>query len=244
MHKLGSTDVYGGLDPREVAAYRVSDAALYLRVPENTIRAWAFGRSRPHAAASRRAKPVIAAADPKQHLLSFVNVVEIHVLDAFRRLHRVDMRRIRDAIDYLGVQFGSRHPLAEHTVETDGVDVFVRECGDLINASRFGQLGMRSLLDSYLRRIEWDQRGMAIRLFPFARKRFPESLHEDDLANHPRVVVMDPRVAFGRPVIAGTAIPTAEIAERFNAGESIGDLSRDYERQPAEIEEAIRCEAA
>jgi len=56
--------------------------------------------------------------------------------------------------------------------------------------------------------------------------------------------VIDPRVAFGRPVIAGSGIPTAEVAERFNAGESINDLARDYERAPADIEEAIRCEAA
>jgi uncharacterized protein (DUF433 family) len=29
------------------------------------------------------------------------------------------------------------------------------------------------------------------------------------------------RIAFGRPVIAGTRIPTAEVAERFNAGDLI-----------------------
>lgn len=244
MHKARRPDLYGGRDPRDVPAYRVSDVALYLRVPENTIRAWAFGRSYPGASAIRRIRPVVMAADPGQHLLSFVNVLEIHVLDAFRRFHHVDMKRIRTAIEYLGAQFGSAHPLVDHAMETDGLDVFVRECGDLINASKYGQLGMRTLLDSYLQRIERDKRGVAVRLYPFARKRAGDILAEHELVSHPRIIVMDPRVAFGRPVIAGTGIPSAEIAERFNAGESIGNLARDYERAPEEIEEAIRCEAA
>ena len=244
MHEPRSRDVYGGRDPREIPAYRTTDAALYLRIPENTIRAWAFGRRYPSGNGTRRARPVVVAADPGQHLLSFVNMLELHVLDAFRRYYGLDMKRIRLAIEYLERQFGSRHPLVDHAMETDGVDVFVRECERLINASRHGQLGMRTLLDSYLRRIERDEHGLAVRLFPFSRKRGAEAPLPAELQAYPRVVMMDPRVAFGRPVIAGTGIPTAEVADRFNAGESIGDLARDYERAPADIEEAIRCEAA
>ena len=55
-------------------------------------------------------------------------------------------------------------------------------------------------------------------------------------------MVIDPNVSFGRPVLAGTGIPTAVIAERFNAGETIAELIEDYNRTPTEIEEAIRCE--
>lgn len=40
----------------------------------------------------------------------------------------------------------------------------------------------------------------------------------------------------------GSGIPTAVIAERYKAGESIQDLAADYGRAPEEIEEAIRCE--
>ena len=58
----------------------------------------------------------------------------------------------------------------------------------------------------------------------------------------PRVVVVDPRIAFGRPVLVGTRIPTEVIYQRFEAGESIEQLADDYGRTPSEIEEAIRCE--
>ena len=55
-------------------------------------------------------------------------------------------------------------------------------------------------------------------------------------------MVIDPHVSFGRPVLVGTGIPTAVIAERYKAGESIDELAGDYGRGPSEIEEAIRCE--
>ena len=55
-------------------------------------------------------------------------------------------------------------------------------------------------------------------------------------------VVIDPYVSFGRPVLVGTGIPTAVIAARYKAGESVDDLADDYGRSREEIEEAIRCE--
>ena len=56
------------------------------------------------------------------------------------------------------------------------------------------------------------------------------------------MVVIDPMVSAGRPVIEGTGLVTQLIAERYKAGESINDLANDYERGTEEIEEAIRCE--
>jgi uncharacterized protein (DUF433 family) len=55
-------------------------------------------------------------------------------------------------------------------------------------------------------------------------------------------VVIDPRVSFGRPVLAGTGIPTAVLAERYKAGEPIAALAADYHCDTAMIDEAIRCE--
>jgi uncharacterized protein (DUF433 family) len=54
--------------------------------------------------------------------------------------------------------------------------------------------------------------------------------------------VIDPEVAFGRPVLASTGIPTAIIADRLKAGESVNELASDYGRSQEEIIDAIRCE--
>ncbi len=95
------------------------------------------------------------------------------------------------------------------------------------------QLAIREFVQAYLNRVERDPQGIPIRLYPFTRKR---ELDE------PRAVVIDPFVSFGRPVLAGTGISTALVAERFKAGEPMGALADDYGRSLLEIEEAIRCE--
>jgi uncharacterized protein (DUF433 family) len=58
----------------------------------------------------------------------------------------------------------------------------------------------------------------------------------------PRVIAIDPAVAFGRPVIAGSRVPTVEIFERFIAGESPDEIAADFGRTVEEVHEAIRCE--
>ena len=59
-----------------------------------------------------------------------------------------------------------------------------------------------------------------------------------------RRVRINPFVSFGKPVIAGTGISMAIIAERSYAGESVRELSRDYGVSSENIEEAVRQKAS
>jgi len=220
-------------DPRRLPAYGISETAHYLRIPRATLRSWVLGRYYPTERGRTFFKPIITPPDRDGPLLSFVNLVEAHVLDAIRRVHEIPLPQVRRAIEYLSRHFHSRHPLAEHTFETSGVDLFIQKYGQLITITQDGQLAIRTLLEAHLRRIEREPSGFPVRLYPFIRKRRPDE---------PRAVVIDPYVAFGRPILAGTGIATAVIAERYKAGESIDELADDYGRKRLEIEEAIRCE--
>jgi len=233
--KTRSADFYQGRDPRELPAYTIGEAAHYLRVPLPTLRSWVLGRSYPVKSGHRFFSPVISLPERTRHQLSFINLVEAHVLDAIRSHYEVPLPKVRRAVSFLQSNFGSKHPLADQRMETNGRDLFVRKFGQLINISQEGQLAMRELLDAYLQRIDRDPAGLAIRLYPFTRKR---ELTE------PRYVLIDPFIAFGRPVLAGTGIPTAVIADRYKAGESIDELADDYGQDRFHIEEAIRCELA
>lgn len=220
-------------DPRELPGYGVPEAAHYLQIPASTVRSWVVGRPYLTQGGRRFFKPLIYLPQKDLPVLSFFNLVEVHVLDAIRRKHGVRLTKVRRALDYLSSKFPSKHPLADHWFETDGLDLLVEKYGQLINISREGQLEVRDLIHAHLQRIERDPSGVPIRLYPFTRKREP---------NEPKAVVIDPRVSFGRPVLAGTGIATAVVAERFKAGEPIDKLAEDYARSPSEIEEAIRCE--
>lgn len=214
-------------------AYSLTEASRYLLIPPATLRSWVAGRKYPTDAGPRFFRPVIQLPDDVRAGLSFVNLVEAHVLDAIRRHHQVPLSKIREAIDYLRKHFSSKHPLAEQRFETDGIDLFIDKFGQLISVTQSGQIALRDLLKAHLHRIEHDATETAVRLYPFTRKR--------DLSE-PRVVVIDPHISYGRPVLVGTGIPPAAIAERYKAGESIDELAEDYGRSRNEIEEAIRCE--
>ena len=224
-------------DARELPSYGFSEAAHYLRIPTSTLRAWALGQDYRTREGVKLFKPVIDLPDQKLKFLSFMNLVEAHVLDAIRRDHHIPLPKVRMALNYLKKGFPSAHPLTDHKFETDGLDLFVEKYGQLINISRTGQLAIRKFLEAHLRRIVRDSAGSPLRLYPFTRKRQAEEWMDE-----PRAVVIDPYISFGRPVLSGTGIPTAIIAERYKAGESIEELADDYGRPSSEIQEAIRCE--
>ena len=219
-------------DLRELPSYTISEVAHYLTVPPPTIRYWSVGRG--------SYEPLIELPESSTigpTLLSFFNLVELHVLSAIRRRHRVAMPKVRTAIKYLMETAPSRtdqrHPLISYSMETDGLHLFIERYGRLINISRSGQLAMRELIQTALHRIERDPHRVPIKLYPFTRT---------EMRNAPEMVVIDPRLSAGRPVIAGTGLTTQIIAERYKAGESVTELAADYEREESEIEEALRCE--
>ena len=216
-------------DYREYLAYTITEAAHYLAVPPATIRNWTMGRG--------AFGPLIEVQSHTPALLSFLNLTELHVLAAIRREHQVNMHGVRKAIQHLAEHaeraFDKRHPLISHDLETDGPDLVTEYYGDLVNGSQEGQTVMREIISAALHRIERDNAGVPIKLYPFTRSATTSA---------PTMIVIDPRLSGGRPVINGTGLAIQFIAERYKAGESIRDLANDYGCRSAEIEEAIRYE--
>lgn len=226
-------ELYGGKDPRNIPGYSLGDAARYLRIPLGTIRSWTLGRKYPVSRGSKFFAPLIDIPKTKPYLLSFTNLVEIHILRAIRKTHEIQMNKVREALNYLEETLDIAHPLATEEFRTDGVDLFVEKYGSLVNISKGGLLTLKLEFSNHLERIDSDSSGLAIKLYPFTRP------HEE---NNPKIVVIDPRIAFGRLVIANTGIPTSILKERYLAGESIDDLAYDYDSDRLTIEEGIRCE--
>ncbi len=227
-------DIYRGAKPADMPVYIVAEAAHYLRLPVATVRSWALGRPYLTQSGVRHSAPVIAIADRDACLLSFRNLVELHVLSSIRRIHKVQLREVRRAVSFLRERFQTEHPLLDEQFLTDGKDLFIERYGELLSISQNGQMAMKRILEMYLDRIERDERGIPVRLYPVTRRQVEQA---------PRVISIDPRIRFGKPCIAGTRIPTVIIAERHEAGDSIALLAKDYGRSSEEIEEALRYES-
>ncbi len=221
-------------DIYNIPAYPVKDAAGYLHIPVRTLRSWLEGRSYPTKGGQQAFEPLIQRPHPDYPQLSFTNLVEAHVLRIIRETHQVKLDKVRKALDYIGQQFNTPHPLVMKRFQTDGVDLFVDQVDQLVNVSRSGQLAMRETLKHLLTRVEWNADGIASRFFPVV-----------DLVPEPgsdRLIFIDPSIQFGKPVIAGRGVPTRAIVSLIDAGDSIEDVADEFGCAPAQVKAAIQFE--
>ena len=86
-----------------------------------------------------------------------------------------------------------------------------------------------------MKRIESDSSQFPIRLYPFLSASAPSA---------ERSILIDPRIAFGRPVVASKGIATSTIAQQVDAGKSVNDIAADYDLAQSEIEQAVVYERA
>jgi len=220
-------------DLREHPAYGIPEAAGYLRLPVSTLRAWLLGQNYQVGEEARFFKPVIEIADRKDRQLSFINLAEAFVLAGIRREHEIPLPKVRKAVDYLRRSFNTKRPLADEQFETDGIDLFVEKMGSLIGATQEGQIQMREIIRDRLQRVHRDPKGVPQKIVLF-----PGRPNKQDSAD----IVIDPRFSFGRPVIDRFGVRTAILAERFDAGDDIDVLAREYAAPAEAIQNAIRCE--
>jgi uncharacterized protein (DUF433 family) len=217
-------------------AYRAAEAAHMLALPVGTLKAWGFGQDH-HLESGRRKqfRPLIDAADSKHRLLSFNNLCELHTLAAIRRHYRITMPAVRAALAYLQKQTSSHRPLLAAELLTNGASLFIQHAGTVIDVSHEGQASLSADLERDLRRVARDARGIAVKLFPVTRA-------APSVANQPHFVVIDPKLAFGRPILANAGVTTSVIQDRFLAGDSPREMAEDYRVDEADIWEALRFE--
>lgn len=217
-------------------AYSIAEASQYLQIRPSTLRAWVVGTTYVAGGRRRRFCPVIQPPAGSSRL-SFVNLIEAHVLGAIRRRFRVSLQKVRRALADLSRLSTFPHPLATQRFRTDGVDLFVEHYGEYVNLSADSQLELKAVIEAHLRRVEYDPGGLPVRLYPFTR---PYREDDADFLAAPPSVAIDPFVSFGRPTLAGTGIQISVIADRYEAGDTFGEIAEDYARQEREIDEAIR----
>jgi uncharacterized protein (DUF433 family) len=233
MGDVAADIVYAGRDPRSIPAYTVAEAARCVRVPSATLRSWTVGRHYKTQEGKKFFPPLITPADSKGVVLSFWNLIEAHVLRAFRTQHGVAIPQVRSALQFAEKRLGIDRLLLNKELSASGGELFLSQYGQLVNLSRAGQIALRQVLDAYLKRVEWDADMFPVRLYPF-----PAGAEEEA----PKLILINPYIAFGRPVVASRAIQTEVIADRIDAGESVEDLVSDYGLEAREVNQAILYE--
>lgn len=241
--------VYGS-DPRELPLYGLRETANYLKVNVATLTSWIKGRNyKLEDGTEKFWPPVIKLPKGSPPRLSFLNLIEIHVLLGIRRIHNVQFRKVRESLRFLEAVYPEKNnPLATEQFWTDSFDLFIKEAGGLICTSQRGQYVIEAAIRQYLHRIDRDLDLRPFRLYPFVSEIVlgtkDETIDAQILEAQPKTIVIDPLVAFGRPTIAGTGIPTNVIAGKFAAGQRPESLAFDYGIEEKQVEEALNYEGA
>ncbi len=225
-------DLYEGRDPRDIPAYSFREVALAIGVPESTVRAWCLGQS----------NFMSVITPPREwheyHALSFFNLIEMQVIAELRRDHKVPMKAVRTSLEWLADNVPVSHPLVEKELEvTPNQQVYIVHEGRRINISKGGQWPLGAVIQNLLTRVHKGRRGI-VSFYP--RVSVPKSA---DIPEHEYApITVNPEICFGRPVIAGTGIPTDVIADRRRGGDSVKKMAEDYDLPEEKIRAALRFE--
>lgn len=217
----------------ETPLYTVAEAAAYLRVPRTTLETWAHGyMRRRRSGGTTKAEAIITAipAGRREPEIPFIGLAEGMVLAAFRA-SGVPMQRIRPAVQALKTELGLDHALGSKRLYTDGAEILydyaTKEDEEELRGLtivRTRQRVFAPVIQDYLRRITYARDGWAQRL------RLPVS----------KSVIVDPNRAFGQPIFEKGAVRVEDVLDRFEAGDSLGDVAYDFDVSVEDVEEVVR----
>lgn len=214
------------VDPEEQPLYTLKEAAWYLDVPEATLRTWVRGRDDWARRGSKREwSPPLIQTPEGGPSLSFYNLVEANVLAALRREHRIPMQRVRQAVEVAKDLLKVERPLLLD-LQAGLKEIFVEQGRELLSLTRSGQVALREMLETFLRRVERDERGLPLRFRPPVGEKVRSEW-----------IALDPRVAFGAPAVEG--VQTRVLALRYNAGEELEEIAEDYGLSRGAVQEAL-----
>jgi len=231
---MGTRRDSANVDIRNQTAYGLAEAARYLKLPAPTLRSWVVGRAYPKADGVGHFQPLIHPPQKQPPVLSFWNLIEAHVLRSLRTEHGVLIQEVREAVKYAERSEKIERLLLSKDLWTHAGKLFLDKYGQLIELPASGQLAMRMLFEEHLKRVEWDEWKFPVRLYPFLSSE----------ARADRTIAIDPKIAFGRPVVVRTGVSTGAIAERIDANEPPQEVAEDYGLTMEEVEQAVLYERA
>jgi uncharacterized protein (DUF433 family) len=217
----------GADDPRIAhAIFTLKETAAYLDIPKSNVQRWA----RP----ADQKRPLLTCFPPhgREATVPFIGFAEAFVLSSFRRAG-VPLQRIRPAVEVLAKEIGVEHALASERLYTDGAEVLFdyasrngdREVKDLV-VVRTKQHQFSKTVEGYLKRISYGGDGWAdsVRLPAYGTAE----------------VIVNPRVGFGLPLLVNGGARVEDVVDRFQAGDSVADISADFDVPPNEVEDVVR----
>jgi uncharacterized protein (DUF433 family) len=202
------------------------EAATHLQIPERTMRRWLrqeAGRT-----------PLVHSVKPERRgrpSVPFIALVEAYVLRALRDFD-LSPRAIADAAAEVRAEFGTEYGLATRRIATDGIDVFIHYLdSDELARATDRQIPIRGVVEDYLKYVTWDDDGFAQRL---TLRRYDPAVAQ---------VVIDPRFAWGAPIVEPAKVTVDAVVGMWRGGEPYDVVADEYGLSVEQVEALVRVAA-
>lgn len=217
-----------------VGLYSFPEAAKLSGVDASTLRRWLRGYTYRPKGTARHAVEALwnsPLADEDVDAISFGDLLEVRFVNAFRQ-HGVTIQTIRVAAQHARELFGTNYPFTNRRFRTDGRGIFaeaIRETGEeeMMDLGKKQYVFEKVVRPSLYSGIEFGDDELAKRWFPI-----PNS----------KAIVLDPQIAFGKPIVAEAGVRTDILYDAFLAENDKHMVARLYEVSVSAVEHAIRFE--
>jgi len=213
--------------------YTLAEASLLTGVNRHRISRWSRGYTFEYRG-TRLTMPPIIGREPEPGeppILTFADLIEIRFLDAFRQ-KGVSTKALRIASQRAKELLGRHHPFSTQIFKSDGRTVLAeitKETGDKALLDIMSdQFVFETVMAAYLYAgLDFNELKEPTRWWPLGKD---------------RSVVIDPRRAFGAPILARTGIPTKILNSAMQAEKSVDFVARWYGVEVEEVTDAVRFE--
>lgn len=215
---MGGVVLAGDEDIRfDVPLYSISEAAMHLRMSDETLRRWVARGDLLHS---------LTPETPRSARLPFIAMAEAQFYLQLRR-DGLSLQSITAGMAVARRELGDRF-LVRGVLAHDGKDVLLnlpdREAASEWIRARDMQGGLPGVIERGLTHITWgpDDLPQRVRL----------------VAYEGADVIIDPRFVFGQPMVADRGVRTEDILQMFLAGDSVHDVAAEF-RVPVQVVESI-----
>jgi len=217
-------------DIRDWPAYTVPEAAGYLKTPAHALRSWTRVLERSIMRRPAPPGPLIEPACRTPLRLSFNNLVECHTLRALVTRHRVSVGSALVAAEAAKEICREERLFLSNPLLAGAGEIFIEKYGKITNVTKSGQLAMKAMLEGLPESIQRDEFNLPRRFYP----PYGEN----------NIIIIDPYIAFGKPIIAHRGISTSAIVSRLDSGETVDEIAEDYSLNPVDIKRVVIYEKA
>ena len=212
--------------------YSFPEVANYLGVPIKTLRSWFISRG--------GKAPLLSGTVTKTveegAWLNFHDFIQAYAVKEL--IHAgVNPRHIREAISEAKERYNLPYPLSMrgHVVYADK-RVHVLPPGETnpaeLTGGAKGQKNFMSIVEKYIKRIEFDEKGMA-NLFVVYQMKFDDGMQKR--------VIMEPHINFGEPTVEGTGYRASTLRDALEAEGSRDSVVRFYEVDERDVIVAVEA---